>query len=347
MECFLIGFGNLLLQITGREFYSNKEDDSDEVTFLQTPIVRGLRDSRSRMDGNFSMAYWFASLKAPMLTTIPACLVLASTVFAQDDSIPRQLAHTEQAFSADAEARGITASFREYFDDEAVMFEPEPVNAKSALEAETETPGMLVWSPILAEVSASLDFGYTTGPSEYRRSKESADTPYCVHFVSVWKKNREGRWKVILDIGSGCDKNDVKTEGLRFIQMTTKDSMTAGSLESHRSSMLAADRDYSAVAEVKGSAAAVKQFGSEKVRTYRRGKSPSEGRESGSALLESEKLFQFRFVSGKISSAGDLGYTYGTAITASMDTCNYVRIWRREKEWKVAVDVLNPWRRKK
>jgi hypothetical protein len=41
-----------------------------------------------------------------------------------------------------------------------------------------------------------------------------------------------------------------------------------------------------------------------------------------------------------VSSAQDMGYTYGTA-TINDKTENYLRVWRREKTgWKIAVEVL-------
>ena len=55
----------------------------------------------------------------------------------------------------------------------------------------------------------------------------------------------------------------------------------------------------------------------------------------------------YNLYAGKISSAADLGFTYGIAVDAASDTSSYVRIWQKENGWKVVVDVMKPWPTKK
>jgi peptidyl-tRNA hydrolase len=95
-----------------------------------------------------------------------------------------------------------------------------------------------------------------------------------------------------------------------------------------------------------GSNGALEKFGSEDVRLYRRGKFPAQGMDAAYRLVRGEKFSGFKFSAGQISSASDLGFTYGLAVTANADTNNYIRVWRRENEWKIVVDALNPWVRK-
>ena len=138
--------------------------------------------------------------------------ICSFSVFAQSDSTAIQLAQKEREFSQSAATRGFIGAFLDYFDDSCVAFYPQPENAKHALTGEPESQASLIWRPTFVEVSASGDFGFTTGPSEYRAGGVKDSTVYYGHFVSVWKKNGDGKWKVILDVGSSYPKSEKKEE---------------------------------------------------------------------------------------------------------------------------------------
>ena len=70
-------------------------------------------------------------------------------------------------------------------------------------------------------------------------------------------------------------------------------------------------------------------------------------RTKGLDLIKNEKPLHFEFYAGRISSAADLGFTYGIAVEAPPDTSSYIRIWRKDIEWKVVVDIMKPWPTKK
>jgi ketosteroid isomerase-like protein len=266
-----------------------------------------------------------------------------STLFAQTDSTAIQLAEKEREFSHSAETRGFIGAFIAYFDDSCIAFYPEPKFAKHVLTGEPESQASLVWRPTFVEVSFSGDFGFTTGPSEYRAGGVSDSSVYYGHFVSVWKKNRDGEWKVILDVGSGYSKDEKKVEQFAIKQLPSLDLKKFISAESERLGMIAADSALSDLAEAKGNDAALQRFASEDVRVYRKGLFPVKGKENGLDLVKNERALRHILYAGKISSAGDLGFTYGIAVGAASDTSSYIRIWRKENEWKVAVDVMKPW----
>jgi ketosteroid isomerase-like protein len=62
----------------------------------------------------------------------------------------------------------------------------------------------LTWTPVGADISASGDLGYTYGNYEFR-SKDKDGKPIVDHgkYTSIWKKQRDGSWKVVLDMGNG------------------------------------------------------------------------------------------------------------------------------------------------
>jgi hypothetical protein len=273
--------------------------------------------------------------------------ITVSSVFAQFDSTAIQLANKEREFSASAATKGFVSAFLSYFDDNCIAFYPQPMNAKHALKGESESQASLVWSPTFVEVSASGDFGFTTGPSEYRAGGVADSSVYYGHFVSVWKKNGDGQWKVILDVGSSYSKAEKKAEPFVAKQLSSLNVKKLISADAEYSGMIAADSALSVLIEARGNNAALQKFASEDMRVYRRGSFPGQGKKNGLELVKNEKLPHFDFYAGRISSAADLGFTYGIAVDATSDTSSYIRIWRKENEWKVVIDVMKPWSRKK
>jgi ketosteroid isomerase-like protein len=61
----------------------------------------------------------------------------------------------------------------------------------------------LTWAPVGADISTSGDLGYTYGTFEFR-SKDKDGKTVVDHgkYTSIWKKQKEGSWKVVLDMGN-------------------------------------------------------------------------------------------------------------------------------------------------
>lgn len=61
----------------------------------------------------------------------------------------------------------------------------------------------LSWSPVGADISASGDSGYTYGNYEFH-SKDKEGKPIAEHgkYTSIWKLQKDGNWKVVLDMGN-------------------------------------------------------------------------------------------------------------------------------------------------
>jgi ketosteroid isomerase-like protein len=61
----------------------------------------------------------------------------------------------------------------------------------------------LMWTPVGADISASGDLGYTYGTYEFH-SIDKDGKPVVDHgkYTSIWKKQKDGSWKVVLDMGN-------------------------------------------------------------------------------------------------------------------------------------------------
>lgn len=60
----------------------------------------------------------------------------------------------------------------------------------------------IAWKPLLARMSKSGDLGYTVGSYEITRTDEKGTRPEgSGKYVSIWRKQKDGAWKVVLDTG--------------------------------------------------------------------------------------------------------------------------------------------------
>ncbi len=61
----------------------------------------------------------------------------------------------------------------------------------------------LLWTPVGADISASGDLGYTYGTFEFHsKDKEGKSTVDYGKYTSIWKLQKDGSWKVVLDMGN-------------------------------------------------------------------------------------------------------------------------------------------------
>ena len=61
----------------------------------------------------------------------------------------------------------------------------------------------LTWTPVYADMATSGDLGYTFGTYEFRsKDKDGKPTVTYGKYASVWKKQKDGTWKVVMDMGN-------------------------------------------------------------------------------------------------------------------------------------------------
>ena len=61
----------------------------------------------------------------------------------------------------------------------------------------------ITWAPLYAEATQSADLGYTTGSFEiHEKTSDGAPVVRRGSYVTIWRKQPDGTWKVALDIGS-------------------------------------------------------------------------------------------------------------------------------------------------
>jgi ketosteroid isomerase-like protein len=215
------------------------------------------------------------------------------------------LVQSELSFAKTASEKGIKTAFLSYLAEDSILFRPHAVSGKEWTAAQPETPGVLIWEPSYAEISGSGDLGFTTGPYVYKTLRDSADGDYG-QFFSLWKKQNDGTWKVLLDAGIYLEKQKEKTA---LVTRTGKGSAASKQeLEKQKKILEKAD---------------LGQF----VTT------------DALLLHDQEYGTNCSFVQNGsgISLSADLAYFYG-AFQCGATQGNYVRVWRKVEHWQVAVD---------
>jgi ketosteroid isomerase-like protein len=66
-----------------------------------------------------------------------------------------------------------------------------------------DTSWRLSWEPQMAFVSASADLGYTLGTyRSARRDSSGLERSGTGKYVTIWRKQADGGWKVVFDGGN-------------------------------------------------------------------------------------------------------------------------------------------------
>src|SRR5262245_20123452 len=120
---------------------------------------------------------------------------------AEEKTALESLVDSEKAFAATSVAKGTREAFLSYVAADPVIFRHRPVPGKKWIQDSNPSSDLLTWRPSFASVSSSGDMGYTTGPWEYKEKREDEKPTRFGHFVSVWKKQSDGNWKVAIDTG--------------------------------------------------------------------------------------------------------------------------------------------------
>ena len=102
-----------------------------------------------------------------------------------------------------------SAGYMSYYADDAVEVPngegiiTGKVNIARTMGFLDEKTNHLTWTPVGADISASGDLGYTYGNYEFS-SLGKDGKPVVEHgkYTSIWKKQKDGRWKVVLDMGN-------------------------------------------------------------------------------------------------------------------------------------------------
>jgi ketosteroid isomerase-like protein len=126
---------------------------------------------------------------AANLATTPHCAV--------DQAALRGMLESEYAFAQKARA-SVRDAFLEYLGEDSLVLQPGPKPGRAVYTAAKASTAQLQWYPAVADIAASGDLGFTTGPWVYTDASGAKATG---HFLTVWQRDAGCRWSVVLDGG--------------------------------------------------------------------------------------------------------------------------------------------------
>jgi ketosteroid isomerase-like protein len=303
------------------------------------------------------------------IPTVRACAVAVAlvavcwTVSAQvPEALPEpltQMIDAERAFAARALVIGWKDAFLEYFATSAIGFaEGQAGSAREQLARNPDPPKdlQLIWEPRYGDVSGNGELGYLTGPVRNIRASRDGGKPRHSNYASIWKRQRDGSFKVVMDVGINTPSAVPFARG--FTRAPHKSRFT-GDYDDSTPPLGAVDQLLNSALKT-SQLRAYRPHLAEGVRFHRQNRLPVVGTRAATQWLASQRpVSNADSKFAEAARSGDLGYTWGTYTIAPTQTVTakpgrgstqtvaveagfYVRVWVRERDgqWKVALDVL-------
>ena len=266
-----------------------------------------------------------------------ACAHTGTRGPSMDDA--RSLAAAETAFAAHSIRDDMRAAFLANFAPDGVMVRGGWVNAREWLAPRAAPPIVLDWRPVHAEVAASGELGLSTGPWKLTSRADPRAPPAYGQFVSIWKRQPDGSWRVLVDLGISHAQPVFWDRPLETVAVAAQPAAPADTIE-------VAERVFAQEARANGTRAAYARYGSSALRLYRDASAPMAGKAVALAWsgLDAERRTWIVEKSEAARSA-DFGYARGAYFTAGSDRPAgwFLRAWHREGgAWRIAMDVANP-----
>ena len=255
---------------------------------------------------------------------------------------------TEYAFASAASEIGTRDSFLKFVADDGIIFRPNPVNGKTFLSNAPKKPGLLSWYPAYAGLSHDGDMGFTTGPADFKKDKDSSAI-WFGNFSTVWQRQSNGEFRFVIDMGISNNKPTEQFIPLKYDTAKSNSSaLKRGINRLKAAELFNKDKELTMIISKMGIASSYKKFINEESRLLRDEFLPFVGTSAITEYLtKNSGTYTFKPIGGKISFSKDLGFTYGELTISYADKnnngkYNYMHIWKKVgKRWIIVIDVTN------
>jgi len=132
---------------------------------------------------------------------------VTASVTAKEESLSsaKLLVQLETEFAADVAQHGHAAFLTHFASDGVEIVDGGGFDTIDAMRKQPSWPAgtTLTWTPVKADMAASGDLGYTYGTYIYTaKNKEGKLVANYGKYTSIWKKQKDGQWKVVVDMGN-------------------------------------------------------------------------------------------------------------------------------------------------
>lgn len=257
---------------------------------------------------------------------------------------------TERAFVKLAAERGFRDSFYQYFAPDGVAFGPHPFRVRVALERQPSSPGPMgaIWAPVWGDISQAGDLGWNTGPLLYEARPAQNRPERHGMFFSVWKKQADGNWLVVVDLGNDTPQAVVPLDTpYRTSWRSPAGKAAAVDVTAATAGLLAVERELLADMQSGGIGKAYAKRLADDARVHRPGVMPVAGRTAlDNWLAEQSQSLRGEPLAAEVARSGDLGYAYGSYQIGGdrPEAGYYARVWKRDAggDWRIVMDTVSP-----
>lgn len=261
------------------------------------------------------------------------------------------VAATERRFAASAREQGWRGAFLAYFAEDSIALTPDPVSARDRLETRPVRPFSeeeLTWEPKAGDAAASGDLAWLTGPSTFVDRTAAQPKPSYGNYLSIWKKQKDGRWRVFIDLGTNVPAPVPFPTWFTHVTAVPR-YRGASNAAPATADLLDADRRLNDLLKGAGAADAYLAHIVDHARLHRAGTTSAVavGADQIKAWFAGNPgPFSATTTTGEAAASGDLGYVYGKYELAGAAPQHgaYVRIWSRAADgrWLIAADITAP-----
>jgi hypothetical protein len=289
----------------------------------------------------------------PVLIVAVTLVVATSPARTAATPDPAEIVRAEREFAMSVRALGVRDGFLAWLAPSSVVFKPGPVmGVAHHQKLPPGWKGLLAWAPVRAGVSSDGRLGWSTGPWTWRRDSTQVEPDAYGEYMSLWRRQANGQWKVVLDGGIGHGPPSGNEPALSFAPTLPGARLGSRPLAA-RKSLYEADASFARTASLEGVAGALRKHAAEDIVVLRDGSARLQTRAKAlPALVASDRRAQLVSNAQFVADSGDLGYTYGSLVSGTEtapDSAWYVHVWQRTAAtpWQLAVQLVMPVPKKK
>ncbi|OQP65921.1 hypothetical protein A3860_15125 [Niastella vici] len=254
------------------------------------------------------------------------CWLLAA---AQRDEV----AQAERAFAQMAADSGTKKAFLHFLADSSFIFyKGDSYAAMPYWKSVPERTTLLLWKPVYTGVASSGEIGFSTGPFE-QRLQPAGPIGESGNYNSIWAKNKQGQWKVVIDISVSYKPSLFQQQWEQPVN--GKLIPVTGKCDWQKTEL-----DFIDQHKQKGNRAFL-QYVTNNTWFNVQDRQPWHSvKEIEAGLAQIPAGLQFSIMGGGIAASGDLFYVYGL-VTHNGNKENYLRVWGYQPDgWKLLLQVL-------
>ncbi len=260
------------------------------------------------------------------------------------------MADSERAFARTAGEKGWQHAFYDFFAEDGVGFQPGPVRFRENYRKDPPPPDplhvVLDWEPLYGDIARSADLGWLTGPYVVLDKTEQKRPPRWGFYSSVWKKQPDGTWRVLADMGIVTPPQEGPLPRHQFTPAPAGKSKPTN--QNGPMSLRRAEAHLARDAARKPHSG-FRKWLAQTARVHRNGMMPLTTRvDIAGYLRKHPPSGTWETLHVEVSQANDLGYTYGRYELKNAETTvekgHYMRVWQRDADgdWRLVLDVNNP-----